>query len=310
MAISLAIVNGFAGGGISAAPPIVCVVTDDVCIPDQPEQSCIAGAYLNAAFLYWRASEEGIGSCGPLRSEEVNGAVISLLKTKGNDPNFSWAGGYRIAAGFEFTDTWAAAGYWTHYRNHDNRHHIQCSHLRWKLDYDTLDLVLGYNWTPNTCFNVKAFFGLRGAEIDQKILICADHGTLVPVSRTKRISKQDFEGLGPVLGFKANWGMTCAFSFYASAACSVLYGNYHVKLTNLKQLKDGVSVSCGKRRLHACTTVADLAFGIQYEKCCFDKSRFIMALGVEHHQYFNFNRMNNYGDLCLDGGTLSAGLIF
>jgi hypothetical protein len=311
MAISLAIIGASVGGEISASPNVY-LVSNDVCIPSQPEPCCVAGAYLNATFLYWRAAEEGIGTCGPLKTQEISGGtVVASLISKGNDPNFSWAGGYRIAAGYEFSGAWNAVAYWTHYKNHDNKHHIQNAQLDWRLDYDTIDLALGYNWNINTCFNLRPFFGLRGAQIDQKVLLCTDDGTLYKLNRSQRINKQDFTGLGPLLGIKANWGISCGFSFYATAACSVLYGNYHVKLKSIKQFKQGVSLSCGKRRHDANTAVADLAFGIQYEKCCFDRSRFIMSLGVEHHQYFNYNRMNSgYGDLCLDGGTLSAGLIF
>ncbi len=311
MAISIAIIGSSAGGEISAAAPCVYLVSDDVCIPNQPEECFAAGAYLSGSYLYWRASEEGIGSCGPLKTQEVNGTVIASLISKADDPDFRWGGGYRVTAGYELSDTWGVAAYWTHYKNHDNKHHIQNARLNWKLDYDTIDLALGYNWTPNSCFNLKPFFGLRAAQIDQKILLNSNHGNLTRFSSTERKNKQHFNGLGPLLGIKANWGISNGFSFYLSAACAVLYGKHHVKLQNIKQFKEGYSLSCGKRRHNVNTAVSDLGFGIQYEKCCFDKSRLIVALGVEHHQYFNYNRMgNSYGDLSLDGVTLSAGLVF
>lgn len=308
MALSIALVSGFVGGEISANSPYVCIVSDDVCLPEQ--ESCAAGVYFSSSFLYWRAAEEGIGNCGLLKTQEINGAVISSLQNKSSDPNFKWTGGYRIALGYELSNTWDAAAIWTHYHNHHNKHCIKTSHFCWKLDYDTIDLVLGYNWSPTSCFVVRPYFGLRGAQIDQKVNLFSENGSLSQFSKTQRHNKQDYTSMGPLLGVKGNWGMACGFSVYASAACSVLYGKFHVKLQNLSQLKRGVALSCAKRRLDGCTTVADLAFGIQYEKCCFDKTRLILSLGVEHHQYFNYNRMGSYGDLCLDGGTFSAGFIF
>jgi hypothetical protein len=310
MAFSLAILGSSLGGEISALSNVY-LVSDDVCIPDQCEVCSTTGAYLSGSYLYWRASEEGIGSCGPLKTQEVNGTVIASLISKADDPNFRWGGGYRITAGYDLSETWGIAAFWTHYKNHDNKHHIQNSRLNWKLDYDTIDLALGYNWAATCSFNLKPFFGLRGAQIDQKILLCSNHGTLTRFNSTERDHKQHFNGLGPLLGIKANWGMSNGFSFFAAVAYSVLYGKHHVKLQNIKQFKEGYSVSCGKRRHDVSTAVTDLAFGFQYEKCCFDKSRLILSLAVEHHQYYNYNRMgNSHGDLCLDGVTLTAGLTF
>lgn len=310
MSISMAIVSGFVGSEISAYSPNVCLVADDVCFPTQQQESCIAGVYLSSSYLYWRAAEEGIGNCGLLKTQEINGAVISSLQSKSSDPNFKWSGGYRIAAGYELSKTWDVAAIWTHYHNDRNKHCVQSSHFRWKLDYDTVDLALGYNWSLNSCFVIRPLLGVRLAQIDQKVDLFSVNGNLARFSKTQRHNKQDYKGVGPLLGIKGNWSMACGFSLYASAACSVLYGKYHVRLQNLSQLKNGVALSCAKRHLDGCTAVADLAFGIQYEKSCFDQCRIIFALGVEHHQYFNYNRMGSYGDLCLDGGTFSAGLIF
>jgi len=115
--------------------------------------------------------------------------------------------------------------------------------------------------------------------------------------------------VGPLVGVEGDWKLGCGFSVYANASFAILYGNFRVHFDQSQEFVDGGEYCEIKRRLHACQGVVDAGLGIRWETCVC-KTNVWFQLGLEHHRYFNQNRFGNYGDLCLDGGNLSAGFAF
>ncbi|WP_059359147.1 Lpg1974 family pore-forming outer membrane protein [Parachlamydia acanthamoebae] len=280
--------------------------------------SCGLG-FISADLLYWRAFESGLDACVPGQVSDIvtsDGKVVSRFKGRGRDPHFDWNPGFRIAAGYELpcSDLDIAAS-WTyfHSRSHGPRNHG--NKIRWNLNFDAVDVVAGYESDFGACFALRPFGGLRGAWIDQKLRI---HGTSNSASSSvtndlleaKTKNKENFWGVGPLIGLGADWNIGCGFSLYTSASIAWLYGNIDVRLREADETVDTVNLCRVKKRLDANLAVADAALGIRWQTCFCRNTRLILQLGLEHHRYFDYNRIGGYGDLCFDGFNFSAGLEF
>lgn len=306
------------------------------CQPCQPCQPCCGGkGFVSAEFIWWRAFERGLDTCFPTDvsdSVRSDGKVVSTFSGKDRDPHFEWNPGFRIGAGLEFDcSKWFIADTYTHLhsRAHSDRHDSSYNgnDLRWNLHYDALDVMLGYDSDLCSGFALRPFIGLRAARIDQKLHINAFPGSTSTFSSTSSSSldlfvvpndlvsiekrnKERFRGLGPLLGVEAEWNVGCDLSVYASASVSWLYGNFRVRLFESNEFTDAVDICRERKHLDACLGSADASIGIRWQQCFCNNTKFILQVGLEHHRYFDYNRLGCYGDLSFDGVNVLAGFEF
>lgn len=283
-----------------------------------PEPCCATKycgqGFISGDFLYWRAYEGGLDTCEGIEVDggATNGELTSYFKGKKNDPHFRWEPAFRVGAGFIFAnsgcDGWDVAAYWTRFRSHNHDWHSCAQERHWKLEFDVVDLLLGYTFSVRPCLAVRPFAGLRGAKIDQSLKSL--NLTSFLSSKTRSHDKQELYGIGPMMGLEANFNLGCGFSLYADAAAAILYGNYRVKSQKHDTFSGGRSYCNLKQRINAYQGAIDVGFGIAWTQCLCNSMQLILTLGVEHHRYFNYNRIGNYGDLCLDGGTFSASIAY
>lgn len=279
-------------------------------LPCGPTPSCGRG-FVSADFLYWRAFEGGLAECLPC--EEVNclndEMVFSEVRGEKKDLHYKWKPGIRLGAGYHSSNNWDVAAYWTDFRSDARGDHSYAQPSQWKLDFQVVDLLVGYKLDVYPCcLTLRPFAGVRLAEIDQSLKAC--HSNLCSRTAFKEHRKQDFSGIGPLFGIGANLNLACGLSLYADVAGSVLYGNYRANSKKADLFLGAGSLSRFKQHLHACQAVFDAAFGISWETCFYNELQLIFRLGVEHHCYFDHNRMGDYGNLNLDGGSFSATVIF
>lgn len=275
------------------------------------------GFLISADLLYWRPFESGLDRCVP---EEVSntirpdGRVISTFNGKSRDPHFKWSPGFRICAGYGFDCShWDIGACWTHFHSHANSSN-HGNKVQWNINLDVIDILAGYKADLGPCFSLRPFFGIRGARIDQKLHLCQYPSS----SRSSRNeldiignhNKQDFSGIGPIIGLGGDWNIGCGFSLYASGAISWLYGRYDVRFTDFDDSIDAFDCCYVKKHLNANLAAADAALGIRWQTCFCMDTRLVLQLGLEHHRYFDYNRMGNYGDLSFDGVNFSAGIEF
>lgn len=160
------------------------------------------------------------------------------------------------------------------------------------------------------------FGGIRGARIDQK-----HHIHEFPSSEAAAIAndliairthnKEKFFGVGPLIGLEADWNIGCNFSLYASADVSWLYGNFHVRLAEADVFLDAANFSKIKKHLNASLAGADAAIGVRWQTCICKNTQLFLQLGLEHHRYFDYNRIGDCcGDLSFDGVNFSAAVKF
>lgn len=309
------------------------------CCSCQP--TCCGGkGFISAELLYWRAFEDGLDTCVPSDvSDSVtsDGRVISRFRGRGRDPDFRWDPGFRVGTGYELAcSNWGVAAFWTHFhsRAHDSRNHGNSyrsygydyqnhgNERRWNINFDVIDVVAAYESDMGSCFTVRPFGGLRGARIDQKQRLGdfsssrSDFSNSISSYTSNDFAiigtknKEKFWGLGPLIGLEGDWNIGCGLSLYASASVSWLYGHFDVSLTELEESVDFVDFCHVSKHLDAVVGAFDAALGIRWQKCFCSNMRVILQLGLEHHRYFDYNRMGCYGDLSFDGVNFGAAIEF
>lgn len=285
----------------------ICEPTPEPCCP----QSC-GRLYFGGAALYLRAFEGGLSSAcdgTEITTTTEDGLIISRLEGRAHDPNFKWNLGYRVELGYEFANSCCDIGViWTHYDSHSQSHGDASQH-NWNIDFNVVDLVYGCDYNCSPCFAVTPFGGIRYAAINQNLHV--EFSNLVDGAISSSLTgrlKEDFVGIGPLIGLEADWNMGCGFSLYGGISVAALYGTFHVRSQQSEQFPIGINIDHTRKNVQACQTVVDAEFGIQWETtfCC-DKCLFV-RLGVEQHRYFNFNQFCGYGDLNIDGVCLGLGV--
>ncbi len=258
--------------------------------------------FISADLLYWRAFEDGLEVCLP--SEVTNtvtsaGEVTSKSIGKTRNPHFQWDPGFRIGAGYGLDCyNWDLEIFWSHLHSHTKSHGS-----RWNLNFDVIDLITSYDYDANCYFKITPFLGLRTAFIDQK---------LHQGERSSNFSsaRQNFSGLGPLIGLTAEWEIGCGFNVYASISGSWLYGNFDVKLIDSERTSDTFAFCRQSKHLDTNLGAYDATLGIRWYEC-FCGNRIMFQLGFEHHRYFDYNRLgNHYGDLSFDGINFGVGFEF
>lgn len=292
-------------------------IESDNCLSCQPDCCCCGKGFITADLLYWRAFENGLDTCVPRDvsdSVSSDGRVVSTFRGKSRDPHFEWDPGFRIGTGYEFACSDLDVGVlWTHFHSHTHDHISHDTEVRWHIDFDVIDIIAGYESNLSPCWTLRPFAGLRGARIDQKQHIdefpssTSSANGLIAID-TK--NKEDFSGVGPLVGLEANWNIGCGFSVYASASVSWLYGHFDVRLSEFEEFIDAIDSCKVKKHLNANIAAADAAIGIRWDTCFCMDTRLFLKLGLEHHRYFDYNRIGCYGDLSFDGATFSAGIEF
>lgn len=280
-------------------------------------QSCGTG-FIEADLLYWRVYENGLDVCIPTDTYDTidsDGRVTTRLSGRGKDPRFEWNPGFRIGAGYTFPcDLWTFAAYWTHFHTHAHRHQRHGNRAHLDIRFDVVDVVSIYEARLSPRFALRPFFGLRGAKIDQKLHSKTDSSYSSDSSSgygTGRLhNKQEFSGIGPVIGLEADWTVGCGFSVYAEASVSWLYGKFRVKLNETNKLAYAYDYFRQKKHLDTNIWVVDAGFGIRRSMCFCGDKQILLQLGLEHHRYFDYNRLGGCGDLSFDGLTFSVGTEF
>ncbi|MCE2982271.1 MAG: hypothetical protein LW832_01775 [Parachlamydia sp.] len=269
-----------------------------------PPQPCYFKGFLIADLLYWRAYESKLDVCRPELENPCG--ECRTYKGEGREPHFKWGPGFRIGLGYLINDFDFLITL-THFNSRTN--HSEHDRLNWKVDFDSIDLLTGYEFGCTPCLAIRPFGGLRFARIDQEIRTSKCRQSLASNFGWRWKHDEDFSGIGPVLGLDGNWNLY-GINLYVNVAVSWLYGNFHVHLNQSEQQFDETYCVMTKTHLTACIPVFDASAGIRWQACLCRGIQFVFQLGLEHHAYFNYNRIGDCGDLNFDGLNLSAGFAF
>lgn len=293
-----------------------CFVQESYCC-DQNEGK----VFLRGDVLYWRPYLSGIelnfGTASIVTTTMGNTQIIDSREFD-TDPCFDWDAGFRIAGGYATANSWGIGVDWTHFDG--NGHHRSfyngdiTSHGKFKVKLDQVDLVLGYDYAFSCDFNVKPFIGVRGARINDSVRgLITTQLTVDDVLETGEIRhfhyRQDYTGVGLLLGLQADYNLGCGIGVYGTAAGSLLYGKYRVKFddaTSIGALSDYEIFTRNRRHLYSFDPNIDLALGLFWKTNLFECAQLSMKLGFEHHEYFNQNHLSVFrGDVSFTGGIFS-----
>ena len=265
------------------------------------------------------------------------------------DPRFKWNAGFRLGAGYTFEEqSWDVGAYWTHYQTtngHGNNgsssgsnslpstptiatpttaSSSESDHFHWNLNFNVIDLLFSRDFYAG-CFTFKPILGVRFAQIHQHVKAATrvvnntfnGSGSLddTPVGAPAILygldhNKQKFRGVGPVFGLEGIWDVGCGWSLFAGVAVSTLYGRFDSKFEGSDVYLNGTNICNQHTRSNSCQFATDAALGVRWKMCYCEDIDVTFQLALEQHRYFDHNRLGDYGDLCLDGGSFSASVSY
>ncbi len=268
--------------------------------------------------IYWIADLGGLESAfGNTTVVTTVNPVTSFTTTTITEsdvqPKFKWRPGFRVGADFAF-GCFVLEADWTHYRgrahfSEDN----QSGH--WKINYDTLDLVIGRRTCTAPCFYLKPYIGARGLRVHQILKSDLDTEFVAGAVGTNTVvtTKKDSEhiwGIGPELGLEADWYLKCNFSLYANFDVVAYYGTINGKYLQTDTFPTTASVSDAHNHFHFNKIGTDIALGIRYDKAWPVCSEALLTckLGIEQHRIYDFSNIASDGTLSLDGPVFRLSL--
>lgn len=264
------------------------------------------GLYVNVDALLWQAHQTNTEFVLKNPAGEDPATYVGPEKS----PDFKYDWGVRVGAGYTMKnhDDWDIYLDWTHFKTYAHRSVSAGSSYalepilssvyggnltadkatsHWKLDLNMIDLELGKRFNISRFFSLRGFAGLRNAWVYQHENVTYSGGLLEDNGRSpdKVHLKNDFWGLGLLVGLETQWGMGAGFSIYADAAASILSGYY--KLQN-KETANGTVQNNVRDSFHTGKWVTDLALGVRWDKT-FSNDHYHIGIktGWEQHLFIN-----------------------
>lgn len=297
---------------------------------------------VSADALYWRVKEQGL-KFGPSLFVEVEMIEqISMAEyehtSKAIPREFHWGGRLGISRENRLSG-WSLDGYWTHLVGSCSSQIASQNQAKWRFQFDTLDLHLGYLFYLNRCLQMKGIFGLEAGWIKQKIssewldkLLTQSDLLFRHVEKKNRSS---YSGIGPKIGLLAEWQLCGNWNVYGSCTGAAWLGQFdlhhHKREPSLSssQLESLQAASANPflRRQHGHSEngsgsafshkhrqktqyVIDAAIGIKWQDLFCNWYDISLGVAYEYYRIFDQNQLEHSGDLIMDGITLSGQVTF
>lgn len=270
-----------------------------------------------ADLLYWRSALGGLETeFGPATiTKTLDSDNIPTTRTheSDEDPDFDWKAGFRLGAAYDAA-CWdlTFAAYWTHIHGGANWVNGCASNGSWKMEYDTLDFIVGRQYDVGCCITLTPYLGVRWAHVHQNLGLhietpFTNNGSEGVIVSTRE-DQDKFWGYGPEGGLAGTYALPCNFSLYADATALAYYGKADTDYDHSDVFPTSVELFQAHQKQHDCWLALDFAIGLRWEQdwCC---KLFALQLGFEQHRILDFNNFCN-GDLCLDGVTLRGQICF
>lgn len=265
---------------------------------------------LSTDLLVWKAKEERLEYT--TRPEEIesppNFTEAPIVK-----PDFEWNYGFREKFAYDpWCGEWELYLQWTHIVNEARGHkqatategmfpvwaladdilsvdYVADSKLKWHAATNVLDAIYGYHFRPVSWLTLIPWAGLRSEWIDQKIHV-AYTGGIFPVISDNIHMKNNFWGMGPVIGFNPEVFLGRYWSILVSADVAMLGGQFTTKEreTYVNTLRFYKRREFGALRWNV-DFLAALKWRIPF--LC-DQYAFTLAGGWESHWFFNQNQLS------------------
>lgn len=300
--------------------------------------------FFGAAFLYWRASQDGlmIGRSVPLH----RATTAPTLNEEALYQDFSYKPGFKVYVGFGSADAddWVVYGEWTelHQTTHTSYQftdrnivpqtwmaRINTLYLAtgvdssWRMHLDLLDI----GWSRPMYLGKKLIstplLGLRTGWINQRFNLTYSFSNGSPMEAA--FDSKSW-GVGPLVGVMTDWELGSGFSIVGKFAGSLLYTSYttlnlYENITLQTLAASEVNATYGTYR--TVRPNADLGIGVAWKYTFSEKYILDFAARYDLSLFWNQNVLrgiaDNYdyatsegasGSLGLSGLTVSAGFNF
>lgn len=260
--------------------------------------------------LWWQARESGAENWAQRFSTNGTTTSVQLI-----DAPFSWNMGVRLGVGYEFNQraddillaythynasannqtsgTVASAFDGAYFANNLNGASLgltyNSANANWQLSYRVLDLNLGRHFTIDPVLAIHPYIGLKAARINQSLYTnWFDPNTPTTFTRAAENLKNNFSGLGPMLGADTDWiiyrGSNQSLSLIGNFAAGLLYGHWDFDevYTNNKP----VTITIYVDSVNGASPVVTGLLGVQWFKQ-FAQADLNIRLGYEAQIWFN-----------------------
>jgi hypothetical protein len=309
--------SSYASEAACCEPALSCCEEPTCCPSRYYGPNCIPTANcqevnLRGEVLYWVAMLGGLESAfgtTTIATTVAGGITTTTVTETDREPHWQWRPAYRVGIDYGF-GCFVLEADWTHYvgRAHFND---DGQSGRWKIRYDTIDLLFGRRFSIAPCFYFKPFIGARGLLVHQRL-----HSNLQTLftaligDNTVFTYKDDKErtwGVGPELGVEADWYMGGNLSLYGSFDVVSYYGRVKTQIYDTDVFTSTVSVSDGTIKRDFNVIGTDLSFGIRFDTAWQVASEVLltMKLGVEQHRIYDFSNLGSDGTLDMSGANLA-----
>lgn len=258
--------------------------------------------------LTWQVRESGADNWGQMQAPGQTS--FNVL-----DAPFEWNTGFRIGVGHEFSQaSYDLVLAYSHYQtkafnqasgvifssfvsnyfaNNTNGANFgptyNTANIRWQFFYNTIDLNLGRHFKLDPVLQVHPYVGLKAASINQKIYTNWLNPT-TPTTFTAATEnlKNDFLGVGPVIGVDTTWaiysGTRQSFSLIGNIAGGLLCGHWH--FDDVYSNNTPVSITTNLDSVNGASPLVDGLLSLQWSSqfATFDIS---VRLGYEAQVWFN-----------------------
>lgn len=204
------------------------------------------GFFADAAILYWKAAEDGLGF-----AVESPSMTKMAPHAKIENPDFEWDFGFKLGLGYRIPhDRWNLLLQFTSFQTHtDNEKKAsdsqilfslwqasslggpffaERSHVHWRLHLGLVDFMLSKLYQATNSLFLIPEVGIRGGSIRQKYYLEYQGGSF-PASRPEIIHmKNKFFGIGPNAGLLGQWSLGQGFSLFAKSLVSLLFGEFYI----------------------------------------------------------------------------------
>jgi hypothetical protein len=290
------------------------------------------GWTLDGSLLYWNARTDGCAFAGRTKITGISGDTPQTIATrlKIESPAFDhWNPGFQIALGFVFSakEQWRSRLAWTcfntstHRTVKTNSRQLFTRHLvpmlasfltgpiadfaaiKWKLNFDTLDLDLSRVFFIGKWLALEPRVGLRAAWISQnfdtKYHAYFLTNTTVFTANTFFKDDQDFKGIGLKIGSDATFYIDNSWSILGNLSASFLGSLIHVKewIKGLSIIDDVTAVPETvrvKNYFNRLTPTLEGSLGLQWQRFFYsNKLRFGCSALYSFSYWFKQNNAVN-----------------
>jgi len=226
-------------------------------------RNCCSGCWgviVDATLIVWQAKEDNLAYAANNFLFNTRGLNINATN---KFPTFDYRAGFKIGLGF-FTpnndidfyvnytyyhsnnktqisapttsDGFGLMPLWRHPAAVPTELRYRNASSKWVLDFNTLDVELGYSMMASYCIDLRFHAGLKATNINQEYDIRYENGQVInnvePLFGKVHL-KNDDRGIGPRIGFQSKWRITRSFHIYSSNAIAAILGEFDARRNEL-----------------------------------------------------------------------------